>query len=648
VTRPSIAKLPPHTRGPAGSKAGVQDCRGTEQRPELSPISYIPSLDGIRAIAVTAVLVYHAGASWLPGGFLGVDVFFVLSGFLISSVLLEQIDRSGTIAFGRFYLGRARRLLPALLLVLVASSVLALTVARDAAERVWQDGLASLGYVTNWWYIAHGQSYFDSVGRPPLLQHLWSLAVEEQFYLVWPVVLWLAVRRFGRRGLRTLSIVGALASTTLMAAIAVSQNLPAGGDASRLYFGTDTHAVGLLVGAALATCWRPDRLSANVGPAAARWGLAGFVASLVGLGLALALFTQDSWFLYRGGFLVVSLLAALLIATASHPALGAAASLGAALPRWIGQRSYGIYLWHWPIFMVTRPGIDVPITGAWVVALSLGLTVLAADLSYRYVEMPIRRGSLARAWSRAHTGGTGTVAMRLGLPAAAAVTAVALLAVSLGEVPTVSPSSYLGGVTAVGDGELPAAPARGESAPWAATAPTTSSVTANPGTRAQAGPSPQAWAGAATAVGDSVLLGARAGVGRDIPGVVVDAVVSRQPDVIFARIMARKVAGALAPMVIVSAGTNGLVTKGELTRLFSALGDRSRVVILTVRVPRVWMGQTNSDIFAVARKYPNVRVADWSTVSFGHRDWFVSDGVHLTPAGISAFAAIIASTLRAP
>ena len=185
-------------------------------RSRVSSWTHMPGLDGVRAIAVVAVLVFHLDPTWLPGGFLGVDVFFTLSGFLITSLLLAELDATGGLRFGRFYLRRARRLLPALFLVLVATALLAITVAQDAAERVREDAIAAFFYVTNWWYVLHGTSYFEATGRPPMLQHLWSLAVEEQFYFIWPLLLYALWRLGRRRGVQVGAIAGALLSTVVM------------------------------------------------------------------------------------------------------------------------------------------------------------------------------------------------------------------------------------------------------------------------------------------------------------------------------------------------------------------------------------------------------------------------------------------------
>jgi peptidoglycan/LPS O-acetylase OafA/YrhL len=260
----------------------------------------MPGLDGVRAVAVAAVVVFHMDESWLPGGFLGVDVFFTLSGFLITSLLLAELDASGRVDFKRFYIRRARRLLPALYLVLVATSLAAMTIAQDAAARVREDATAAFFYVTNWWYVLHGQSYFEATGRPPMLQHLWSLAVEEQFYFVWPVLCWLLWKVGRTRGIRIGAVVGALGSTVAMAWIAVAQGMPEATDPSRVYFGSDTHAMTLLVGAFLATIWKAAKVNAVVTDRGRHAATALGAVSLLALLATFWFVGYDSPLLYRG------------------------------------------------------------------------------------------------------------------------------------------------------------------------------------------------------------------------------------------------------------------------------------------------------------------------------------------------------------
>jgi peptidoglycan/LPS O-acetylase OafA/YrhL len=335
---------------------------------------------------VLAVVLYHLGTTGGPrsaiGGFLGVDVFFVLSGYLITGLLVAQRRRDGRIALGHFYGRRARRLLPALYTLLAAAVVIGAWLPAQA-HRLRGDVPAALGYVTNWWLIFRGTSYFGDAGAPPLLNHLWSLAVEEQFYLIWPVVLigalWLAR---GRAWLAaSLAILGAAGSTALMALLYSPWT-----DASRVFFGTDTHAAPLLVGAALALVPIPRDFFA-IG------GVFGLVL-LVGFA---AWVPDSSPVLYRGGYLVVALTAAMLVGAAARPALPLARILGIAPLRFLGLRSYSIYVWHWPVFLVLGAG-KLPEPALTIAR--LGVTLLLAHASYHLIELPVRHGALGCLWRR--------------------------------------------------------------------------------------------------------------------------------------------------------------------------------------------------------------------------------------------------------
>ncbi|WP_165372806.1 acyltransferase family protein, partial [Pengzhenrongella frigida] len=386
--------------------------------PETTRIPYLPGLDGIRALAVLAVVLYHLGAPAVPGGFLGVDVFFVLSGFLITSSLVVEHRRSGRLDLGRFLLRRARRLLPALwLMLLVVCTTAALAVRAELAElRV--DVPAALVYLSNWSSLAGDQSYFEASGRPPLLQHLWSLAIEGQFYLLWPVAVAFLLRRAGPGGPRRIARValgGAAASTALMAAMAVAGGFPIPNDPSPAYLGSASHAMGLLLGSALGAVWAPwttttslARAGAAPAAAAARgqvrsapWWLEGLgVVGLVGLVGAYWWTSSLSVALYRGGFGIVSVLAALLVAALAHPGARLGRLLGTQPWRYLGQRSYGIYLWHWPVLMLSRPGFELAFDGVAAAVLRLGVTLVLAEASYRWVELPVRRGAVGR-WAAA-------------------------------------------------------------------------------------------------------------------------------------------------------------------------------------------------------------------------------------------------------
>ncbi|HWB38277.1 MAG TPA: acyltransferase, partial [Rugosimonospora sp.] len=364
-------------RAPATGRA---DVRAGKPR----PVGYRPGLDGVRALAVAAVVAYHLGTTGgpihLPGGFLGVDVFFVLSGYLITSLLVAEYRRRGRIGLGGFYLRRARRLLPALYLLLAAVAVACAWLPAQA-HRLRGDIVTALAYATNWWLIFQKTSYFGDGGNPPLLDHLWSLAVEEQFYLLWPLLLiaalWLARGRAWAA--LAVALLGTVGSTLLMAALYSPWQ-----DASRVYFGTDTRAAALLVGAALALARVPRDFFA-IG------GLVGLVL-LVGF---VGWVPDRSPALYHGGFLVVAVAAAMLVGAAAHPALPLARVLGIWPLRFVGLRSYAIYLWHWPVLVLLGPGrLPEPALTAG----RLAVILLLAHVSYHLVELPVRQGALGRLW----------------------------------------------------------------------------------------------------------------------------------------------------------------------------------------------------------------------------------------------------------
>jgi peptidoglycan/LPS O-acetylase OafA/YrhL len=351
-------------------------------------LTYAPGLDGVRAVAVTAVVIYHLGATWLPGGFLGVDVFFVLSGFLITSILLAEFGNRGRIDVKNFYLRRARRLLPALYAMLAGIVFVTAITTRGELHRLRGDVVAALTYCTNWTQILWNRSYFAQLDRPSLLQHLWSLAVEEQFYLVWPLILvvYLTARRRWWSFAVTVALI--MASTLWMAVL-----YQPGAEPSRVYYGTDTHVAPMLVGAAMAIVLVLRRKSGRAAPGArSRASVDG--AALLGLLVlvwAVTSINYRSAGLYRGGYLLISVATLAVVLAAATPATLTARALGWAPFVWIGRRSYAIYLWHWPILMLTRPKVDVSLHGPLLIILQVGAVLIASDLSFRYLERPIRK-----------------------------------------------------------------------------------------------------------------------------------------------------------------------------------------------------------------------------------------------------------------
>ncbi len=487
----------------ASAAAGAAPAAASAKPASTPAAARLAGLDGLRAIAVLAVVLYHADLGILPGGFLGVDVFFVISGFLITTLLLAEHGRLGRIRLRAFWARRARRLLPALFLVLASTLTLAVVFAPDEVARLRGDTLAALAYVTNWYLILRQQSYFEAMGRPSPLLHLWSLAVEEQFYVLWPIALAGGLVLLRRRGMLALSLAGAAGSALLMAWLYRPDV-----DPSRIYYGTDTHATGLLLGAALALAWTPAAAAAHdrggSTPAAAHerdgstpaaatgeqrplppWpeeppeqrparppidrrapvlGLLG-VAGLLAIGAAFAWLDEFEPLLYRGGFVAVDLAVALVIVAAVHPLGWIGRRVLDRQPlRWIGERSYGIYLWHWPIFTLTRPQLDVPLDPVPDLVLRLALTLVAAEASYRFLETPIRQGALGRAWAawRSVPRSRRLATFRWPLATSGALLAVALLVgarVAGASAPATPPYLAVTSIDAGGPA-LPASPAR--------------------------------------------------------------------------------------------------------------------------------------------------------------------------------------------
>lgn len=608
----------------------------------------LSGLDGLRAIAVTAVLLFHADFYWAQGGYLGVDLFFVISGFLITGLLAEE-QAKGHTSLSDFYWRRAKRLLPAVWLMMAGVIGVAAWLATDALPHLRQDATASLLYLTNWELLRAHTSYFEAIGRPPLLQHLWSLAIEEQFYLAWAPLVLLCLPRFGRRGTAAVALMLAAASATWMALLAIKIGYPEHGDSSRLYFGTDTHGFPLLIGAAFGLLWQPARTAPSLRPAAS---VAGFLIGLTALAAMLLLFTRlgeaDSR-LYPWGFLQAALVSVALIAIATHPGMRFGRWLDGGVMRWIGERSYGIYLWHWPIFMLTRPGIDLRhVNTGEALMLRLVLTLGIAALSYRYVEMPIRRGAIDRMWRDMHakTAHSGAWlrgwAMLLGLMLTFGATAdvlqdapeqaipaqdvnlalavdVPVNPIDLGTITDTSTPVMASSVAAMlKPVEIPVVPVQPDK-------PAAITFTGDD----------------LSAVGDSVLLGSSRLLKVSLHGVDVHATMGWQAADVIQQLDALRHAGQLRPVVLVHLGTNGYVYEHQLRQILTMLADRKRVILVNTHVPRRWMEANNALIEHMAPDFPNVVVVHWSDVSEDQPDYFVSDGVHLTDIGQRAFIAAI-------
>jgi len=647
----------------------------------------------------------------VPGGLLGVDLFFVVSGFLITSLLIAELQNAGRIALGAFYRRRALRLLPALAAVLFVTVVMIGTFWPQEVARFRGDLVASFGYVTNWWFIVRHESYFIASGRPSPFQHLWSLALEEQFYLVWPLALILLRRHLTtRRGLVQvggLALAGACASAGLMAAIALEHNLPYGADSSRVYFGTDTHAFGLLIGVAAAAL-----LAATAGalwqrsPAprvALGMDLAG-VAALAVVCWAMIKATEFSSGLYRGGFFAFSLMAGVAVVAVSRPGSRLEPALGSRALRWVGTRSYGLYLWHWPVFVFTRPQLDLPLGGIPDLVLRLGLVVALAEASYRLVEQPIRSvglkvwlGGVLLRMSRAgeqlqagaallrrrweHRSRRPARAPRAAVPAAtdrprptipagqlfmaASVLASILLLVGAGSHrDSASPGwpTRLAYHVAAGISSSPAPPKEAARPAGPSPTPAGKPTAAAPSSTAAARPAPPAagssqgapqGAGSSgppaprtyTVIGDSVMRGALDALKAALPGADVDAVEGRQASVAFDIVNTLANSNHLGSDVVLHVGTNGTIQPSALDAALARMGTR-RVVLLSVHVPRPWQDLNNRILTEAAHNHPNVHLVDWNAAASAHPEWLWPDGIHVRPEGAAAYRDLIEGALK--
>lgn len=660
------------------SESASPGSRDSSQGSPAPRLPYSPALDGVRALAVLAVLFYHARVGWMRGGFLGVEVFFVISGYLITSLLLAEWIQCGHVDLRRFWLRRGRRLVPALVtLVLAAVAFTAVFLPTEGAG-LRGDALSSLVGVSNWYQLLSHQSYFESVGRPSLLRHMWSLGVEGQFYVLWPPLFCLLMRRGSRRLALAAVLVGSLVSALLMAGLYHPDT-----DPSRPYYGTDTRACGLLLGAALAFVWSPRKAAVS---AVSGRGLSVFGLATLGVLAACSLLvTEFQAFLYRGGFALVGLTTAGLIAATVHPRGGLVPRALAWGPlRWVGVRSYGIYLWHFPVFMVTRPHLDVPIDGVSLLVVRFALTTVLADLCFRLVETPVRTGALERSWAElraAHGEAKRRLGSRWALASLHSVVFVLALGVFLFTAERPAPPAYLQALAARATADRGPAGVAASSPPIrhhaAAPAPARSATVVEPvlltslpvsaSLRASpvptdavaelspkptpefeeiAGPVP---ARPVTAIGDSVMQGAADELRRALGGeVIVDVdqgrLPWRTPDVV----RELNEAGKIHPTVILHIGDNGVFRAGVFDRILAELKDARLIVVVNVRVPRPWEHPNNSMLRSAVARYPGAVLVDWYAASRDRPEVFWQDGIHLRPEGARFYADLLAQAVTAP
>ncbi|WP_067623817.1 acyltransferase family protein [Alicyclobacillus acidiphilus] len=619
-------------------------------RPVGGKTRYMPGLDGLRTFAVFAVIAYHLGLNWAPGGLLGVEIFFVLSGYLITDLLITEWKRNGRLQLGQFWLRRARRLLPAMFFMLLIVYVWVSLFDRAQIVSFRQDALASIFYVSNWWFIFHKVSYFASFGRQSPLGHLWSLAVEEQFYLLWPLILAFGLKFFRRRWkFLAITLVMALMSAAAMAWIYVP-----GTDPSRVYYGTDTRAFAFLIGAGLAFVWPSMKLSDRLS-GSRRLLLDGMgVFALLAITYMIWQTNEYETFLYRGGLVVLSVLTALLIVPLAHPSSVLAKIFGCQPLRWLGVRSYGIYLWHFPIIILTTPLVTGTGINVWRDAAQVAASIAVAAVSWRLIEQPIRRWFSPKTSGlhrRRRPGSAARGARWIGV--ATGVCVVSLFGLAVTErVPTVIANLDVNDTHNVGKPVSVATTGNattGNATTGNATtgnATTGNATTGNATTgNATTGNAKESGVGIST-IGDSVMVDATPYLQQLLPGIVCDGQVGRQMYQAPQAIAELKAKGELGDKIIIELGTNGPFTKSELVSLLNSLGPMKRIVLVNTRVPRPWEQTVNQTLAEVAATYPNTTLVDWYDASAGKPNYFYSDGVHLNPTGALAYAKLLAKAVE--
>ncbi len=623
-------------------------------RPAESGRKYVAGLDGLRAIAVLAVIAYHLNFSWAKGGKLGVGVFFTLSGYLITDLLLEHWRRNGSLGLRNFWVRRARRLLPALFVMLATVSVLAAIFDASYLAEVRKQVFAAALYISNWWTIVDHGSYFAQFAPPLPLDHLWSLAIEEQFYLVWPWLLWLGLR-FVRSPawLSSLALVAALASAVAMAAL-----YHAGDDPTRVYEGTDTRAFELLFGIALAFVWPSSALRARITEGARNLLDGAGAAGLAVIFILIATTGSYAPFLYRGGFVILAIATAVVVAVVVHPASRLGVLLGWGALRWVGVRSYGIYLWQWPIIVFTNPaggGVNL-LRGAGQVA----ATLLVASLSWKWIEEPIRRRGFKQFALQLRARAAEVVRVpRRAIAVAGIAAAIALLPVLglLGALPEIS-------------GQLASARTGADLPDRLAAVPTPPPDAGAPPTQTSC--KRVFYIGDSTSEGvistnyipkEKHRLPARL---RDIGVSEVEthitdalAIVEEFEGLPSAEEVARQEASEHPHECwILALGTNdaATITRGSNAGPEERIADMMRAIgpqpVLWVDVVSLLssgyyeesgMERWNRALLAACRDFPTMRVFDWAGVA--RHSWFIDDGIHYTTPGYVNRTHLIAKAL---
>ncbi|HSW74360.1 MAG TPA: acyltransferase family protein [Candidatus Saccharimonadales bacterium] len=608
---------------------------------------YLQGLDGLRAVAVIAVVLYHVAPHVLPGGFVGVDIFFVISGLLITTLLIEERNSYGHIRLKNFWSRRARRLLPALLATICVIASTSYFAGGDILVGIGRQILGALTFSNNWVEIAAGSNYFDA-STPHLFTNLWSLAVEEQFYVVWPFIVaaLVSVPAFARRARLGVwvCLLLAIGSSWCMAFMYNGNN------ATRVYYGTDTHVFGLMIGSMMAFWARAKTIQSLNQPekphrTVKRFGwlaLFGLLALMCTLGNQVA-------FTYQGGLQLASISAAVLVVSVITTRGLLHKIFTFKTLEWIGLRSYGIYLWHWPVLVLLRQTLGQGASIWEIGLLTAGITICVAALSYHYLETPIRqmgvRAYILRGIRHEVAAIDGAVAQWKLRPhpvmlASCIVIALTAAAVLTAPTKTTAQLRIEAGERAIGQAKMLAGRQSQAARNHA------QNNTAGAGQAQQAAPGQDALPDGSdiTVVGDSVTLASADALQQRFPGIYIDAAVSRSMrqgglDTIDALLQNNQMRGT----VVVALGTNGYYGAGNLEKVIAELGNR-RIIFVTSHAPDDWAAGNNDNLRKTAMQYANVHLAEWDAAITPHADE-LADGIHPGSDGATIYADCIAGAL---
>ncbi len=573
-------------------------------------VRHISSIDGLRAIAVAAVVLYHLGISWIPGGFLGVDLFFVISGYVITRLILDSINQSSALDLRAFYAARLRRIYPGFIFMVICTIIFIGVWAPEAIKRFLTDLPYALTGSINWYLVARNQDYFETIGRPPLLQHTWSLAVELQFYLIWPIILLTVLKYFGKKNVARIALAIAIISGVTLFIVSLSLDQANAKQISHIYFGTDTHSLGLFLGSALAVSWIPQNLSAAITKRAQDVIDGIGVVGLLGLISVFLFIDQSNANLYRIAFPLAGIFGCLVIISLVHPASRFAPIISTAPFRWVGQRSYGIYIWHWVIFQVTRPSVDLS-GQTWALYLARVLLVLAlADISLRWVEIPFRQGAVQN-WFRGMKYRSAKVKLRQQLSLLTSIITV-LAITSVISVQAINQADQIS--NKVLEEIIPIEP-----------------------NQQDLGSTTGLWV-----TGDSVILGIRSKLESKEHISLINARVGRQAPELLAVMRVDQTSVPSSP-VIFNLGNNNALSEQTVIDIFETIKNQPQIIVVNTAVPRAWKDANNEIISKVSARYPNVKLVDWDRISKNRPELFAPDGVHLSPTGSDVYVDLVLS-----